>query len=647
MLTVTRLPATIVARRRWIPCAALALLACSEDAPILVDSGRRDVAVDAPSAMDASAMDASAMDASAMDGGDPLDAAPDALPETDAGPADTGASDAGTEGGSPSDAASPSRDARTGCVPGTLTCATADRTRECLDDGGFREAECPAGQVCAEGLGCRACEPGARRCTSNGAGIEECRADGSGFAMMAACDAAAGQVCEGFRCVDLCARAASQRGYLGCEYWPTTLPNPALNRTSFTFAVTIANPNAFAVTATFTGGGLGAPRTVMVPANTTSTETLPWVNTLAAATTSALARGGAYRLVTNAPVAVYQFNPLQFQAGGANSFTNDASLLLPTHVLTGNYSLMTHGAWGFGSTTYGDTGAIVATADRTMVQVQLRAAISGGAGVAAAASGTTQTYMLDRGDVLLLSSATGNASCTAGDLTGSVVTTSAPVAVFGGHQCTQMPCGSVACDHLEEQLFPAETWGQSFVVSGLRERSPTEPSIVRILSRTDGNALTFVGIPRPTQCPATLGAGQYCEFQTVPDFQVSGSAPLLIAQFMLGQGAVPGVGDPAMVLEVPTQQFRTNYVFNVPASYTTNFVTVVYPTSTLPRMDGSPIAAGTPVAGTPYSVSRFTTTPGSHRMTGTLPFGIKVSGTASFTSYMYPGGLDLNQLTAM
>ncbi len=34
-------------------------------------------------------------------------------------------------------------------------------------------------------------------------------------------------------------------------------------------------------------------------------------------------------------------------------------------------------------------------------------------------------------------------------------------------------------------------------------------------------------------------------------------------------------------------------------------------------------------------------------MTGMLPFGIKVSGTANFTSYMYPGGLDLNQLTAM
>jgi hypothetical protein len=555
--------------------------------------------------------------------------------------------DADSEGGredSPSPRDVTPADTRTGCVPGSYSCATADRARLCLEDGGFSEQRCPAGQVCVEGRGCAACEPGARRCSADGARVEECGMDGMTWSAMATCDRAAGQVCEGYRCVNLCQRAESQRSYLGCEYWPTSLPNPLLpNQTSFAFAVTIANPNAFPVTATFSGGGLAAPRTVSVPANTTQTETLPWVAAVSTANASALARNAAYRLVTNAPVAVYQFNPLQFNAGGANSFTNDASLLLPTHVLTGNYSFMSHGAW----MSYGSFGAIVGTRDGTMVSVQLRAPISAGTGVTAATAGSTVNYTINRGDVLLLTTNAGNASCTGSDMTGSVVTASAPVAAFGGHVCTQMPCGRVACDHLEEALFPAETWGSNYVVSGLRERGATEPSVIRILSRTDGNNLTFTGIARPAECPATLNAGQYCTFQTVPDFQVTGSAPLLVAQFMVGEGAFTGVGDPAMVLEVPTQQFRTNYVFNVPATYTTNFVTVVFPTGTPPLMDGNPIAAGTPIAGTMYSVSRYTTTPGSHRMTGALPFGIKVSGTASYTSYMYPGGLDLNQLTAM
>ena len=224
MLTVPRFtPRPIAPVRRWLPCAALALLACSEDAPIL----RRDSAADA----------LSTMDGGEMDSGSNLDAAMDATLDAPSGD-DAGADgergadgatelDTGADGGARETDAAP-RDARTGCVPGTLTCATADRTRECLDDGGFREAECPAGQVCAEGLGCRACEPGARRCAASGAAVEECRADGSGFAMMTACDAAAGQVCDGFRCVDLCARAASQRGYPRWDYVAGWLPQPLL-----------------------------------------------------------------------------------------------------------------------------------------------------------------------------------------------------------------------------------------------------------------------------------------------------------------------------------------------------------------------------------------------------------------------------------
>ncbi len=549
---------------------AVALAACSEPPEMVRDTGRADAVV-------------SDMGNTPMDTATPMDTG---VEPPDGEVMDTGVLDMDAvdlDGSSPPDVASPDvppRDTRTTCVAGEITCATADRTRTCLDDGGYSESECPAGRVCVEGRGCAVCEPGSRRCTADGARVEQCGMDGMTWSAMTTCNAAGGEVCEGFRCVNLCQRAAGQRSYLGCEYWPTTLPNPLLtNQSAFTFAVTIANPNAFAVTATFSGGGLATPRVVSVPANTTQTEVLPWVSSLSTLSASALVRNGSYRLVTNAPVAVYQFNPLQFQSGGANSFTNDASLLLPTHVLTGNYMIMSHGAW----MSYGSFGAIVGTRDGTTVSVALRAPIAAGTGVAAAGAGTTATYMLNRGDVLVLTNTTGNAACTGGDMTGSVVTASAPVAAYGGHVCTQMPCGSAACDHLEEALFPVETWGTSYVVSGLRERSPSEPSVIRILSRTAGNVLTFTGIARPPQCPAMLNAGEYCEFQTVPDFQVSGSGPLFIAQFMMGQGAVPGVGDPAMVLEVPTQQFRTNYVFNVPASYTTNFVTVVFPTGTEPR----------------------------------------------------------------
>jgi hypothetical protein len=35
---------------------------------------------------------------------------------------------------------------------------------------------------------------------------------------------------------------------------------------------------------------------------------------------------------------------------------------------------------------------------------------------------------------------------------------------------------------------------------------------------------------------------------------------------------------------------------------------------------------------------------GAHRIEGTAPFGILVYGFGSYTSYMYPGGLDLREI---
>lgn len=537
------------------------------------------------------------------------------------------------------------------CTAGSVICVAADRSSTCLPDGTRMEMDCPMGQVCADGRGCTVCEPGSQRCNADGLTVERCAMDGMSWAMSERCNAAMGLACEGFRCVNLCDRAASQRSYLGCEYWPTVTPNPAMAPFggTFNFGVTVANPQDFPVTVTISGGALAAPRTVMVGPNTTRTETLPWVAALyqhpANQANSAVVRNGAYRLVSNAPIAVYQFNPLEFTNGGGFSYSNDASLLLPTHVLTGNYMVITHNSW----VSFGGFSAIVATEDNTMVTSTLRSGLRPGAGVAGNA-GQAINHMLNRGDVLLLvaSGTSGNGACAAEDLTGTTVSANHPVAVFGGHACTNMPCASVACDHLEEQMFPTETWGTNYIVSGLRERGAGEPSVVRILSRTAGNMLTFTGMARPAGCPAALGAGQFCEFEAVPDFQVQGTAPLLIAQFMVGQGRFNGVGDPAMVLEVPTQQFRSDYVFNVPGSYTQNFLTVTYNTmGGVPQLDGRPVTAGVAVAGTPYSVTRQAITPGSHRMNGGAAFGIKVTGTASYTSYMYPGGLDLNQLTAM
>jgi hypothetical protein len=318
------------------------------------------------------------------------------------------------------------------------------------------------------------------------------------------------------------------------------------------------------------------------------------------------------------------------------------------------------------------------SATTTRVDVRLSSAIRAGAGVAATAAGTVVTYNLGRGDVVLLSTTSsyttacttdprcGLTSCAlfcpynSEDLTGTTITSTAPVAVFSGVDCSNIaqPNGTCpACDHLEEQLFPSETWGREVAVTQFRDRAATEPYIVRIFSRENANTVTFT--PSSAHATVTLNRGESVEFCSTADFIVSGSQPFEVGQYMTGQnqtacgtcstaaGTFPTDGDPSFVIEVPTAQYRRDYNFVVPNSYTANFINVVGRTGARILLDGTALTGiGTAIPGTAFSVWRQSVTAGSHQIvtSDTAGFGLKVSGVARYTSYAYPGGLDLAAL---
>ncbi|MFO0653421.1 MAG: IgGFc-binding protein, partial [Polyangiales bacterium] len=147
--------------------------------------------------------------------------------------------------------------------------------------------------------------------------------------------------------------------------------------------------------------------------------------------------------------------------------------------------------------------------------------------------------------------------------------------------------------------------------------------------------------------PVLLNAGERIDIQTDASFRISASSPLVVAQFMVGQGSSREVsGDPAMVLEVPSQQFRSRYDFLVPSTYQRNFLDVVAPQGSHPLLDGAALGGESDRVG-PWDVIHVEVRPGAHRLTTSegVPLGVKVSGTAPYTSYMYPGGLDLRLLT--
>jgi len=327
---------------------------------------------------------------------------------------------------------------------------------------------------------------------------------------------------------------------------------------------------------------------------------------------------------------------------------------------------------------------VVATADNTQVTVNSKAYVAAGPSVGALTPGGNMQYALNKGDVLQLvtkndltyDSCPGGASnkysddngnyCNPGnqyDLTGSTITSTNPVAVWAGHDCTFIPYNYWACDHLEEMMFPLQTWGKHFLV-GLThpvETGTTESNMIRILAGDDGVQVSFN--PSTVANSATLNAGEYVEFMPTPGthFEINATGPIMVGKFMVGQNywteSYDAMGDPAFGLVVPVEQYRSEYSFSTPPSITVNYVNVIaeIPADTMDyiMLDGVAITAQqfSPIGSTGWGVAQLDVTNsgsgGSHTIVApntNIKFGIEVYGFVSYTSYLYPGGLDLEYI---
>ena len=467
--------------------------------------------------------------------------------------------------------------------------------------------------------------------------------------------------CDGLTdlaCATPCEIAAFDRSYRGCEYYIATTMNtllgPGFNNN---FGVVVHNPSTSAVTVTITKGAATITTAVINP-DQVQTFLLPFDLDLKNTNNTVLLDvDGAYRLTSTLPVTVYQFNPFDYN-NGSFSYTNDASLVLPKHVLTNNYMVMSRPT--FWNTSPGFF-AILGTGNNTQVEVTYNGHAWGGPN-----RGQVQTYTLNDGDVLQVPSR----NCTAGaltfcssdyDLTGTRirVLSGEPVGVISGHDCIYLPAANSACDHIEEYLFPLETWGQDYVVP---VTAYAQENQYRVLSAVDNNLVTFTPDVEGSG-GVTLNEGDEVTFQTTQNFSVNCTQPCLVTQFILADTYF-GAGidsDPAMGLMVPVEQFRRDYTFQVPSSMTLNYVTIVKPVAQpgigAPTVYLNGVAiletSFSPAIGTSYlGVARVDLTTGypgvySFTVDSDQPFGIMVYGFASFTSYLYPGGLDLNLLNSV
>lgn len=476
-----------------------------------------------------------------------------------------------------------------------------------------------------------------------------------------------------------CDQAKQAQSYIGCDFWPTVVANNVWS--TFDYAVVVANAGTSPADVTVTRNGSQIATATVAP-NALQTIYLPWVAELKGPDTDTCGQamplagtvkaiGGAYHLVSTSPVAVYQFNALEYApkggAPGKNwsscpgnqscpslgapigcfSYSNDASLLLPSTTLTGNYRITGNHGWNAAS--LGAYFAVTATQDSTTVNVKVSSTgqIIAGGGIQATGPNGIATFTLNAGDVAEVLGGSGDNS----DLSGSLVQADKPVQVIAGQPCVNEPLDVSACDHIEESVFPAETLGKHYIVA--RPSSSIVPATVghavRIVGNQDGTQLTYAySNGQSCALPTTINAGQVVEKICDVDFEVTGDKEFAVSTILIGAEVVDsfnGKGDPSLSNATTVEQYRTKYVFLAPNDYDLSFVVILMPTDAKVQVDGAPIGVTpVPIGTNGFGVARVQLGPGqqgAHVLTSDKSVGIQVIGYGSYTTYQYPGGLNL------
>lgn len=510
---------------------------------------------------------------------------------------------------------------------------------------------------------------------------------------------------------------------MGCSFWGVVMQNEVsdtfrgnardggqgTNSSEFGF-IFLASPGADAVVTVsrVVQGSVVAVSSTTVPGGATRSVLVPWQSPGG----PGVSRYG-YFISSTRPVMAWQFNPLTSRLptssalcttdmacgtgkacidfGGVRlcgeyAYTVDSSLLLPVHALGTSYVLSTAEHLRFGSS--GDFPAqAVVVASQNGTQVTIRASATAHLRTGAqtiSPTGSTQVT-LNAYDVLQLDSIVGTSTSLEcirdpndvfgtsqicrfqSDPSGTVVSASAPIAVFTGTPCTRRPLSAQACDHLEEQLAPVSTWGTTHVLTtgaapradgGLPSPSPA-PFMVKVTAACptttcpSGTLLTFSDPPTlartiaPNRClsgqlrtnDCRLPAGASAEFFLATSTTLTSDAPVQVIQFIPGQTATPNAteGDPSQMLIAPTSQWEFNPQLLVAPDYPRSFARLTWVGAATVAVDGVPVTPQ-PVPNSQAFWALVSVAPGAHQVTSATPVGVDVHAYDSFVSYAMGAG---------
>ncbi|MBI4327315.1 MAG: HYR domain-containing protein [Chloroflexi bacterium] len=405
----------------------------------------------------------------------------------------------------------------------------------------------------------------------------------------------------------------------GTDFWLTFPAN---------YAPDPANPVRLSLSITGLGGttglvtipGLGFSTNFVIPPSTEIVIPLPKEADLGAANDWVENKG--IHVAASVPVAVFGLNHVRF--------TTDGYLGLPSDVLGRAYIVQGYkNVHADVPELDGTQFALVACETNTDVTITPKVTVG------SRAAGVPYTITLQRGETYQLRSTNAAPS----DLSGTFIQASKPIAVFGSHQCANIPAGDAFfCDHIVEQLVPLQFWGVNFVALPIQTR--LNGDTYRCLAALDGTTVQVNGVT-----VATLDRGQTHQFIRAIPVQITADKPIFVAQYA-NSSDFDGVteADPFMLTIPSTSLFLPDQIVSTaPAGFPTNFISVIAPNAAVGvvQLDGAvlPAALFTPIGVSGYAGARVPVPVGPHRCSAPLPIGVAVYGFNTYDSYAWPGGL--------
>jgi IgGFc binding protein len=541
---------------------------------------------------------------------------------------------------------------------------------------------------CTAGQGCTACSANGTTCVAND--VFECTGDGTPGNKIKSCDATQGEICNNGECKNGCELSKEEPSNVGCEFFAVDLDlSDGVSQPGHgPWGVVMANAGqALAhVVIEKNDAPVGAdplPTSIHeadIAPGSLEEYAMPVLITDCGVAPDDWAAPGtclsthSFRITSTVPIVVYQFNNL------AHGWSTDASLLLPSSSLGTKYRVtgwpVSHSFPSPGAFIQRSYVTIVGTRPGTQVTVKPQWRIIGHDTIPAMAAGSLNTLTIGAFDVLNLESdestlqeclSTTPPYCA--DMTGTVVDSTEPVVVFSGTEESGVGLpedaplppswneNSNGCcnQHLEEQLMPMESFGKQFLVT----RSPIR-SDAQFTTWEEPDVIRFVGAAAPadvtTNLPApydhfTLAPGEVKDAWTQKDFVASATNPIVIAQFLVGEGYVEPQpkGDPSFTIFPPIEQARTEYVFLSPSAWKENWVIIGTEHGTDVTIDGAPPSsctihsAGT-LEGKDYEARRCPLQAGAHQLSGSGPFQIMAYGYDDADAYSFAGGADIKKI---